>query len=514
MKISKTIVAYLFLVFPLLNKVNAQNKIVKANIDLTHHNKLKAKVEANPSSLEGHRVFIGAFDINNPKLEMQYKIWMKRFPKIYAVPYAIGEAYAQQKNPKAIPFLLRASIIKPNNGNDTWNLLKGNSYFTNDLSLRQKYIKEAMNYDPTNADYAYDYARSFQDTDPVRSDSLYLDVARRFPNSESGADALLILAVLSDVPAEKVAYYRQLQDRKANKTSSGYLAGMTKYFDLLLNTNLERAFELGLSMVLEDKLFQDLWNERLKVVTKFIRARKLLTEGQPKQALALLNLVVLDNDAFNRHIDAKETLALFKAEAADADNQTKLAYDSLAMIYSKTPSDRINAILYKYGCKLGLDSSHVDSSILKIRYAKAKKAKDFHLENYLSAGKSSLSDYAGKVVLLTYWFPACTPCRVEFPHFESVIKKFNKNDVAYLGLNLQPSEDSFVLPFLKETGYSFTPLHDDWKRDKGNLKEDGAPTNYLIDQKGRIVFSGFRIDANNERTLELMIKELLAVKDR
>ena len=160
-----------------------------------------------------------------------------------------------------------------------------------------------------------------------------------------------------------------------------------------------------------------------------------------------------------------------------------------------------------------MDSNSVVKNIWKIRDNTAKQATNFSLENYLSVGKTALSDYKGKIILLTYWFPGCGPCRAEFPHFESVLKSFNKNEVAYLGLNLEPSQDEAVLPFLKQTGYSFTPLHDDRGRQKGNLTADGAPTNYLIDQKGRIVFSGFRIDAENERTLELMIKETLAAKD-
>ncbi len=38
----------------------------------------------------------------------------------------------------------------------------------------------------------------------------------------------------------------------------------------------------------------------------------------------------------------------------------------------------------------------------------------------------------------------------------------------------------------------------------------GEPTNFLIDQKGRIVFSGFRIsDSAGERMLSLMIESML-----
>jgi len=253
--------------------------------------KLKAKVEANPANIEAHQAFISASKIDNPALEAQYKTWMRKFPKAYAVPFAIGEAYANEKNAKAIPFLLRAGILKPDN-TDTWNMLKGNAYFTSNLPVRQGNIRKAMQYDPANANYAFDYAWSFQDTDLVRGDSLYLDVARRFPDSERGADALLMLIAHSSNQVEKIAYFKQLQAGKVNKLSLTYLYGMSEYFDLLLNINPDQAFELGLTMVLEDKLFQDVWNEKFKVASQFIQARKLLTENRPVQALNLLNLVI------------------------------------------------------------------------------------------------------------------------------------------------------------------------------------------------------------------------------
>jgi hypothetical protein len=71
-------------------------------------------------------------------------------------------------------------------------------------------------------------------------------------------------------------------------------------------------------------------------------------------------------------------------------------------------------------------------------------------------------------------------------------------------------EDEFVLPFLKAGGYSFTPLHDVGIRQKGNLKATGATVNYIIDQKGRIVFSDLQRTKEDGRTLEIMIRELLA----
>ncbi|RYE24276.1 MAG: redoxin domain-containing protein, partial [Sphingobacteriaceae bacterium] len=159
-----------------------------------------------------------------------------------------------------------------------------------------------------------------------------------------------------------------------------------------------------------------------------------LAENQPKQASSILNQVKLDNDQLGHHIHAKETLVLFKAEAAEADKQVRAAYDSLAAAYSKLPADKYHVALLKYGAELGLDSNRVIQNIRTIRISSAKKATDFQLKNYYTVGKASLADYAGKVVLLTYWFPGCGPCRAEFPHFESVMKKLDSQKVAYLGL--------------------------------------------------------------------------------
>lgn len=192
----------------------------------------------------------------------------------------------------------------------------------------------------------------------------------------------------------------------------------------------------------------------------------------------------------------------------------KAAFDTLAVSYSNIPIETLQPLIYRYGKKLGMDSTQVIKNIGDKRSIAAKIATPFSLQNYSSNEKISLADYKGKVVLLTYWFPGCGPCRAEFPHFESVLKKFNRNNVAYLGLNVEPLQDEAVVPFLKESGYTFTALHDSQKRVKGNLDDNNSePTNFLIDQKGRIVFSNFRIDENNEKTLELMIKELLATKD-
>ncbi len=102
------------------------------------------------------------------------------------------------------------------------------------------------------------------------------------------------------------------------------------------------------------------------------------------------------------------------------------------------------------------------------------------------------------------------PCRGEFPHFENVVKQYKGKSFKYVGINIASDQNDYVLPFMKSSGYSFTPLEDVTGRVKGNLdNKNAAPVNFMLDQNGRIVFANFRIDQENEDDLKLMIDMLL-----
>ncbi|MEO6980670.1 MAG: TlpA disulfide reductase family protein, partial [Mucilaginibacter sp.] len=157
----------------------------------------------------------------------------------------------------------------------------------------------------------------------------------------------------------------------------------------------------------------------------------------------------------------------------------------------------------------GKNEEQVVKDIAALRDSKAVAAYPFDLGLYTSDGKLSLKDLKGKVTLLTFWFPGCGPCRGEFPHFQAVIDKFKGDAVEYVGINVLPEQDAYVLPFMKNTKFSFIPLRGNSEFAKQNYGVRGEPTNFLIDKDGKIVFKKFRIDGANHRTLELMIASLL-----
>ena len=92
------------------------------------------------------------------------------------------------------------------------------------------------------------------------------------------------------------------------------------------------------------------------------------------------------------------------------------------------------------------------------------KAKDFKVTT-LDGEHVNLNSLLGdgKPVLIDFWATWCGPCRVEIPHLKELHKKYGKNGLVVIGLNLEdPVEDKqavkkFVKDFDMEYQSVFAP---------------------------------------------------------
>jgi thiol-disulfide isomerase/thioredoxin len=475
--------------------------------------KLRAAVETNPNDLTAHEAYIKATGFtkrdftDEQEFVNQYENWMKKFPASPAVPYSLGHAYAGKESPKARPYLLKAVEIDPKYDKAYFDLwIDGERW--GDFTASRNYLLKAKEAAPQNADYAFYYASGFSNTDLEKYKKLSLQVAADFPNTERGAQALYWLASRSDDAKEKISYYeQQRKDFPADKFS-WTSSGMSEYFSLLLTTDANKALNLAQTMVELKGRDVKSWETNVSNAKIMLEAQTLLSAGKASEAVTVLDKLIVP-----RYSSSKEDIAYLKAKALDAAGNTAKAYENLLLYFAKEPTPKMNDVLNSYGKKLGKTTKKMDEEIWYIRDTASKKAPDFKMQRYLTEGFSSLSDYRGKVVMITYWFPGCGPCRGEFPHFEDVVKKFKGKDLVYLGINIVPEQDEYVVPFMKSSGYSFTPLKDnaDWK--KGPLdNRNAAPVNFLIDQDGQIIFSNFRTTEHNEEALEFMINSMLKRK--
>lgn len=121
-----------------------------------------------------------------------------------------------------------------------------------------------------------------------------------------------------------------------------------------------------------------------------------------------------------------------------------------------------------------------------------------------------LSDFQGKVVLLSFWHSRCPPCKACFPHEKELVKRYAGKQFALVGVNTDPSpfEQRRTEEKEKLTWPSF------WDGPPGaislGMQVDRFPTFCVIDQKGLLRHRQVGVPAAGQ--LEKKIDELLDEK--
>ncbi|MBS1503946.1 MAG: redoxin domain-containing protein, partial [Bacteroidetes bacterium] len=366
-------------------------------------------------------------------------------------------------------------------------------------ALSDEYHKKAALTDSANADYAWEYLFTFEHGDQRVYRQKVFDFVKRFPTSERSAQALYWLGERTTNLNDRIAYLEELRKLYPPQKFRWSASGMEILADIYLQTDPKKALTL-----IDEMGDGDSWKIRRHISESLIQVAELELAQNYSDAIAKLNQVKLP-----QYNSIKDFLLLKKASLLEKSGNLNAAYDSVAMEFAKLPSDQLDTALQSYGRKLNKNRDQIAKDIETIRDSTAVAAFPFELGLYTSNSKLSLHDLKGKVVLLTFWFPACGPCGAEFPHFEAVMDKFKGRPVAYIGIDVTPLQDADVLPFLKNNKYSFMPLRGDQEFAFKNFGVTGEPENFLIDEDGKIVFKDFRIDGTNHRTLEMMISSLL-----
>jgi len=108
----------------------------------------------------------------------------------------------------------------------------------------------------------------------------------------------------------------------------------------------------------------------------------------------------------------------------------------------------------------------------------------------------SSSDYAGKVVVLNFWYASCPPCRAEASTLEKLNAEYSAKGVVFVGVNVQDTAPT-ARSFEKAQGVTYSSIMD---ADDGAVKlafagkisPTAVPTTLIIDAKGRVAarFSG------------------------
>jgi thiol-disulfide isomerase/thioredoxin len=97
-----------------------------------------------------------------------------------------------------------------------------------------------------------------------------------------------------------------------------------------------------------------------------------------------------------------------------------------------------------------------------------------------------LSDYRGKVVLLTFWGHWCPDCRAMYPHERALVKRMENRPFALVGVNSDKDKE-VVKKALEKEQITWRSFWDDGGK-KGTISTKwqirGWPTLYIIDHQG------------------------------
>lgn len=124
-------------------------------------------------------------------------------------------------------------------------------------------------------------------------------------------------------------------------------------------------------------------------------------------------------------------------------------------------------------------------------YAAGNRGEPVSFTGKLQNGDTVTSkDYAGKVLVVNFWYAGCPPCRVEAPDLQSLSEKYAAQGVGFLGVNLYDSAQT-AASFEKDKGVTYPSVLD---RDTGSVllafsktvPPKATPTTLVVDKEGRV----------------------------
>lgn len=106
-----------------------------------------------------------------------------------------------------------------------------------------------------------------------------------------------------------------------------------------------------------------------------------------------------------------------------------------------------------------------------------------------------LAGNGGKYILIDFWASYCAPCIQQFDKLEKIYQQYNKSGFEIIGISIDKIKDkNNWLVLIKEHQL---PWEQYWDMDGIKAKKmsiNAVPTNYLLDEKGKIITKNISVD--------------------
>ena len=134
-----------------------------------------------------------------------------------------------------------------------------------------------------------------------------------------------------------------------------------------------------------------------------------------------------------------------------------------------------------------------------------KPAAAFTAEKLDGTGQLSLSDYAGKVVVLNFFASWCPPCKEENPALLRVWERYRSSDVVFIGIVWGDTTEK-ARAYVTSNGVTWPTVQDPDARIAFSYGVFGPPETYFIGTDG--IIAGRQIGAISEQALVIGIDKL------
>ncbi|TFC45612.1 TlpA family protein disulfide reductase [Cryobacterium sp. TMT1-21] len=99
-------------------------------------------------------------------------------------------------------------------------------------------------------------------------------------------------------------------------------------------------------------------------------------------------------------------------------------------------------------------------------------------------------DYAGKVVVVNFWYASCAPCRAEAPALQKLNAEFAGTDALWLGVNVR-DQAANAIAFNESFGITYPSVMDVDNGSmqlafSGSIPPNAVPTTLVLDRSGRV----------------------------
>jgi len=199
----------------------------------------------------------------------------------------------------------------------------------------------------------------------------------------------------------------------------------------------------------------------------------------------------------------------YRATCYEHVGNVNLALENLARAFALRMSADTRSKIVDLARRVSRSPDETFVRVRAIRMSAATPTYQFELKN-LGGETVALKSIDGKAVLVSFFYPSCAPCNLEFPHLQRLYEKYSQEGLRMVAINTDPDEEvgawrargRYTMPILTPRDRDFMAAH---------YGDTAVPSTMLLGSDHRVMFLHRGYEKGDEVAMEAEIRELLGL---